>query len=150
MSDSETNTSKNFTWIVRFDVAPLWVADGFALSDERALSMLASDLCHADMNEIAATVIAGPSALVIAREQGYTKHNSGKIVRDLLAGAPNAHPSKSIVSKALFHALTLIDSVAFVKDESDNTQEVISELRAALALIQGATPMDHELAAVAA
>lgn len=46
------NKIKPYTWIVRFDVAPEWVADGFNLTDERALLLL---LVTCDMPTAAAS-----------------------------------------------------------------------------------------------
>lgn len=63
---------KRYTWIVRFDVAPEWIADGFYISDARANDMLATALpVAAEKYEIRAAVIAAPSPVEIAREQGY-------------------------------------------------------------------------------
>lgn len=133
-----------FTWIVRFDVAPEWVADGFVLSDQRALMMLGTDLSSACMStELAAAVIAGPSPLRIAREQGYGPHHpqAGAAVAEINAGAPHAIPGDSVVETALVNAIKLLDSVAFVKHENDNTGGVLSELRDALALVRGDDPI---------
>lgn len=79
---------KPYSWIVRFTVSPVWVADGFALSDDRALKMLSSDLSFANSKELSATVLEAPSAIHIANAQGYTKDNGGSVVREL-ANAPH-------------------------------------------------------------
>lgn len=60
-----------FSWTVRFEVDEVWVADGFNLTDERALEMLQSDLQWADDHELTAKVIRAPSRLRVARVQGY-------------------------------------------------------------------------------
>lgn len=47
---------------VTFRVAPCWVADGFNLTDERALEMLSNDLQYATISEeLDAQVIAAPT-----------------------------------------------------------------------------------------
>jgi hypothetical protein len=58
-------------WTVEFQVATNWVEDGFDLTDERALNMLAADLGFADISELRAKVIAMPDALTVARLMGY-------------------------------------------------------------------------------
>src|ERR1700756_4447232 len=97
---------KQYTWIVQMQVASEWVADGFALTDERALRMLASDCDFADMStELSAKVIASPSPLKIAREQGYgPKHaHAGEVVREIRAGTPLS----GALDKALIDAIDL-------------------------------------------
>lgn len=133
-----------FTWIVRLDVAPEWVADGFALSDQRALAMLGKDLdCACPDTELAASVLVAPNAERIAREQGYGPvhpHTAG-VIASLLAGAPRAQTGDAVIEGALVDAIKLLDSVAFVSHENDNTGGVLSKLRDALALVQGTEPI---------
>lgn len=63
---------KFYKWTVEFSVDASWVADGFDLTDERALDMLANDLSYADAGqELKAKVIKSPSAKAIRKEQGY-------------------------------------------------------------------------------
>ena len=63
---------KMFTWTVEFQVSENWVADGFDLTDERALKMLANDLGWADMEtELKARVVDRPSEAEIRKAQGY-------------------------------------------------------------------------------
>lgn len=122
-----------FTWTVVFSVAPLWVADGFALTDERALQMAAEYLPHADVeNELTAKVIHAPSAADIATVQGYqnrtTEHGrQAALIRQ-------ATPHIGDVHAALIEAQTLLDSVAFVSVEGD-TGPVLRKIRKALKLI---------------
>ena len=60
------------TWTVELSVSDNWVADGFELTDERALDMLASDLTFAYKGtELQAKVIKAPSKEQIAKLQGY-------------------------------------------------------------------------------
>jgi hypothetical protein len=142
-----------FTWIVRFDVAPEWVADGFVMTDETALDMLSDKLSHADMDtELAARVISAPSALAIAREQGYDKKHtqSGAVIREIMKGAPLAYSSAIMpeplgvtLDAALIDAIGLLDSVAFVKAEGDTIQ-TLERLRAALALVRGNDALPDE------
>ncbi len=141
---------KPFTWLVRFDIAPEWVGDGFNLTDERALEMLGRDLDGACMStELAARVISAPSALRIVREQGYAPKTSGagEAVAAVIAGAPHAYAgSETIggdvrVDSALIDAISLLEKVAFVQHENDNTGVVLSKLREALALVRGDQPI---------
>lgn len=57
-------------WTVEFSVDETWVADGFNLTDERALEMLANDLAFADYNELGAKVISVPAPEEIRKVQG--------------------------------------------------------------------------------
>ncbi|HIE2513457.1 TPA: hypothetical protein ACXLCK_001906 [Pseudomonas aeruginosa] len=135
-----------YSWIVRFDVAPEWVADGFVFSDQRALEMLGADLSSACMStELAAAVLAAPSPLRIAREQGYGKNHpqADVAVAEIVAGTPKAKPGETVLESALVNAIKLLDSVAFVQHENDNTGVVLSELRDALALVQGKDPISN-------
>lgn len=61
-----------FKWTVEFEVDECWVADGFELTDERALDMLSHDLGWANVNtELGAKVIKSPDQEKIAHAQGY-------------------------------------------------------------------------------
>lgn len=63
---------KFYKWTVEFQVAAVWVADGFELTDDRALDMLASDLGWAHINtDLRAKVIKAPTKAAIRKEQGY-------------------------------------------------------------------------------
>lgn len=137
---------KPYSWIVRFDVAPMWVADGFNLSDERALSMLGKTLGYACMSsELAARVLAGPSALRVAREMGYGANHpaSKREINNITAAAPHAYAAMTknaevvTLDRALMDAINLLDSVAFVREEGDNTAQVIKNLRKAQAMVRG-------------
>jgi hypothetical protein len=64
---------KKLKWTVVFEVSEEWVADGFILTSERALEMLANDLGYADMStELRARVIEAPDVWTLANTQGYT------------------------------------------------------------------------------
>lgn len=135
---------KPFSWIVRFDVAPTWVADGFVMNDASALEMLARELGWADVNtELAAAIISAPDAYSILSEQGYQKCNAEELGQ-IVDGAPLAYQKPegiSAIKLALLNAISLIDSVAFVRDENDNTAEVLDQLRIAMGLVEGSEPI---------
>lgn len=64
---------KRYKWTVEFEVDAVWVADGFDMTDERALDMLAHDLGYATSDELGAKVKKAPSRAAILREQGYSE-----------------------------------------------------------------------------
>ncbi|WP_336983955.1 MULTISPECIES: hypothetical protein [unclassified Cedecea] len=141
------NTTKNsepvspYTYIVRFDIAPLWIADGFILSDETALAMLAERLDYAcDATELAAQVLVAPNPSRIEDEQGY-RH--GAIAKSIEEGAPEAYENfgENTIASALIDAIELLDSVAFVRDENDNSRDVLSKLLEALGKVNGSLPI---------
>jgi glutathione S-transferase len=124
-----------YTWIVRFDVVPEWVADGFNLDDARANEMLSLALPYAaEEHEIRAAVIAAPSATRIMAEQGYTpgtlqrETTASKEIRD---GAPLAY-GVDTVRDALQEALSMCDASWFAGDETTRAR-----IAAALALLNG-------------
>lgn len=141
-----------FTWIVRLDVAPEWVADGFSLSDERALEMLSREVSGCMSTELAARVIAAPAPCRIVAEQGYPKQGARTAaeIQSLVMGAPHAHradarrgAAQMTLAGALSNAIELLDSVAFVKHEKDSTQDVLGGLRQALDLVTGEAPISE-------
>jgi hypothetical protein len=73
-----------FKWTVEFEVDETWVADGFNLTDIRALDMLMYDLDYAYSHELGAKVIKAPSAERIAKAQGY--ENSKTILHEIEEG----------------------------------------------------------------
>jgi hypothetical protein len=61
-----------FRWTVEFEVAETWVADGFDLTDQRAIEMLSGDLRYANVDaELGAKVITAPDPKEIRKAQGY-------------------------------------------------------------------------------
>ena len=63
---------KMLRWTVEFSVAESWVADGFDLTTERALDMLANDLRYANTGtELDARVVKAPNKNTIKKIQGY-------------------------------------------------------------------------------
>lgn len=125
-------TAKPFTWVVSFTVAPLWVQDGFSISDERATEMLGQALQSAHSSEYSAKVLNAPRPLQIVKMQGYAPHGlrAMPVIADLREGSP----STGVVSDALVKARDLLDSVAFVAQPGD-TDKVLQKLNEALALI---------------
>lgn len=143
-------TTKPYSWIVRLDVAPEWVADGFSLGDQRALEMLGKTLSYANMShELAARVLVAPSALRIAREQGYgPKHPGAKDeIVTIMGEAPHAYADMNkkfdgvTLDKAITDAIKLLDRVPFVVEEGDETGEVLTNLRKVQALVRGDEPI---------
>lgn len=57
--------NKKLKWTVEIEISPNWVADGFNLTNERALEMLASDLSFAYGYELGATVKKAPKKELI-------------------------------------------------------------------------------------
>ena len=63
---------KKLKWVVEFTVSEIWVEDGFDLTDERLLEMLAGDLPYAYEHELGAKILKAPDANLIKKIQGYT------------------------------------------------------------------------------
>lgn len=61
-----------YKWTVEFEVADVWVADGFDLDNDRAQEMLEQHIGWAYSHELRAKVIKAPSPARIRKEQGYT------------------------------------------------------------------------------
>lgn len=141
------NPIKPYSWIVRFDVAPVWVADGFNLTDERALEMLEQDLRYATSGEeLAARVIVAPPAAFILEEQGYRlgAPDAMRELRTIMNSAPHAYrraPDAADALETLDAAISLLDSVAFVQHENDNTSTVLARLRELHAVMSGTDPI---------
>lgn len=127
-----------FTYIVRFDIAPLWTADGFILDDQAANNMLNETLVYAcSVSELAAKVLVSPEVSRIADAQGYKR----SVIEDKIkAKSPLAYADSSVMT-AIIEAIELIDSVAFVREETDNSSEVLTKLRKARDLMNGTEPV---------
>lgn len=78
---------KTFKWTVEFEVSENWVADGFTLTDERALAMLANDLSYAYGHELGAKVIKHPSRMAVLTAFGCTKARIEKAIAEMPNGA---------------------------------------------------------------
>lgn len=127
-----------YTYIVRLDIAPIWVADGFILSDEIALQMLSERLeCACMDTELAAQVIAAPDCNRIEAIQGY---KNGAISEQIVSQSPKAYQKHSLLA-SLNEAIELLDSVAFVREESDNTADVLCRLKQSRELLMGVVPI---------
>lgn len=125
-----------YRWIIAFDVEPEWVADGFSFSDAEAIDMLSDRLEFANVStELRAKVIASPNPLRIAREQGFDpKHPQA---RAIVEGLVRTAPHKDALDHAIYNAIKLLESVAFVREEGDNTASVLQALRDQLTVIRG-------------
>jgi hypothetical protein len=62
-----------FKWTIEFEVTESWVEDGFEITEERALDMLANALPYAYGSELKAKVVKAPAKDLIRKTQGYTK-----------------------------------------------------------------------------
>ena len=62
-----------FKWVVEFEVTESWVEDGFEITADRALDMLANALPYAYGSELKAKVVKAPTKTLIRKTQGYTK-----------------------------------------------------------------------------
>ncbi|NQT22340.1 MAG: hypothetical protein HQ579_02760 [Candidatus Omnitrophica bacterium] len=76
LSDLKSKTiaskGRKFRWIVEFSVDKTWVADGFDLTENRALSMLSNDLQSAYIDtELEVKILKSPNKQEILKEQGY-------------------------------------------------------------------------------
>ncbi len=79
-------TPKRFKWTVEFEVDASWVADGFDLTDDRALDMLAKTLPFSNIGtELGATVVRKPTQVRILRAQGYSEAEIAKKCGALVA-----------------------------------------------------------------
>lgn len=59
-------------WVIEIAVADSWVADGFQMTDERAVKMLENELPYAYSHEFTAQVIKAPDPEAIRQLQsGY-------------------------------------------------------------------------------
>ena len=63
---------KKFKWVVEFTVDEIWVADGFDLTEDRAIDMLSETLPFANIDgELSAKIIKAPDKNKILKTQGY-------------------------------------------------------------------------------
>lgn len=64
--------TRRFKWTVEFEVDEVWIADGFNITDQRALDMLSNDLQFANIGtELGAKVLSAPDPTAIRKAQGY-------------------------------------------------------------------------------
>ncbi len=60
-----------YEWVVRIKVDPVWVADGFNLTDDRMQRIMEHAMPYAYSHEIECEVLESPTDESIAAEQGY-------------------------------------------------------------------------------
>lgn len=70
--------NRRLKYIVEFEIDEKWIADGFDLTQERAKSMLANELSHANGSELEATIVLAPEPHAIAVLQGTIKAHTNK------------------------------------------------------------------------
>ena len=63
---------KTFKWVVEFEVTETWVADGFNITNQKAMGMIEEALPFASGAEFKATVLKAPDPKLIRKTQGYT------------------------------------------------------------------------------
>lgn len=63
---------KTFKWVVEFEVTETWVADGFDITNQKAMGMMEDALPFASGAEFKATVLKAPDPKLIRKTQGYT------------------------------------------------------------------------------
>jgi hypothetical protein len=63
---------KKIKWVVEFEVDEKWIADGFNMTNQKAMGMLENVLPFASGAEFKATVIKAPDNKLIRKIQGYT------------------------------------------------------------------------------
>lgn len=68
---SERVRTKPFKWTIEVEVAPVWVEDGFNLTEERAQSVFLRELGWARSDEVTCKVVKAPSRKSIRKIQGY-------------------------------------------------------------------------------
>lgn len=68
---TERVRTKPFKWTIEVEVAPVWVEDGFDLSDARAQKVFLRELGYARFEEVTCKVIKAPSRKSIRKIQGY-------------------------------------------------------------------------------
>lgn len=122
-----------YSWVVRFDVAPQWVADGFIMTDTTALEMLSDVINYANEHELAASVISAIGAERIAEEQGYLPSNNTEIMSQVLTGSPQAYAKASVAN-------TLLKAIAAL-EKTQNNKQIVKELHSSLALLTGNKPI---------
>jgi len=64
---------KTFTWTVQFTINEAWAADGFEMTNDRALRMLEKELPEAYEHELKAKVVKFPPEKAIRKVQGHSK-----------------------------------------------------------------------------
>lgn len=60
-----------YKWTVEVEMDPMWVADGFDLTDERAVDMVRAYMPHVYGHEVRARVLSRPPDEAVATEMGF-------------------------------------------------------------------------------
>lgn len=63
--------NKTYKWTVEITVDPIWVADGFNLTEDRLLDILQQELGFVCSHEVGGKVLKAPDPKQIRAEQGY-------------------------------------------------------------------------------
>jgi hypothetical protein len=71
-----------YWWLIAVGVAPVLVADGVDLTDQRAHDMLTNQFSHADGSELKAIVLGRPPDEAVAKEQGFKSVGAYRADRD--------------------------------------------------------------------
>lgn len=64
---------KRFKWTVEIEIDETWVADGFDITDDRLLDIIAHALPYAYGHEFTGKVLSAPKRSEVLRAQGYEK-----------------------------------------------------------------------------
>lgn len=80
-----------------------------------------------------------------ARIEDEQEYRPGAIAKSIAEGAPEAYENfgANTIASALIDAIELLDSVAFVRDENDNSREVLAKLYEALGKVNGSLPISE-------
>lgn len=74
--------AKRYTWTVQITIDPVWVADGFNITNERAHDIIAHALPHANGHEFSAKVLSAPDPMQIKCEQGTAVEGYAPFMKD--------------------------------------------------------------------
>ncbi|ENG8827665.1 hypothetical protein ABVL22_004270 [Salmonella enterica] len=135
--------TKPYTYVVRFDISPYLTAKGFILDDRIAYDML-KNAVQASESDVAARVLGAPPVSLIERAQKREPSKLGSAEKHrFISKMPVAYSCQGYcnVVDSVAEAIKLIDSVAFVRDENDNTAEVLANLRDTLDVLTGKAPI---------
>lgn len=82
--DDETKAAlQRFRWIVEFEVAGTWVANGFIMSSDEAQDMIQKRLWYAREDEVSGKILMSPPLDDIAVCQGYKGASDPRFIADL-------------------------------------------------------------------
>lgn len=100
--------------------------------------MLTDQLTHAQRHEVHAVVLDTPPVDSVLEAQGYIKGHAGTPAarRELMAEVTES----GALRKSIEDAVKLLDSVAFVREEGDETATVLANLRISLDVLRADQP----------